>query len=114
MLHCFINLRSTEWPPRSLTPSFISSFESTVPKAGHQFTYASLKNAILKPSNIFCCLSSSNAFHSEPENAPKSNSIPPVNIASSTPLKPPVSKIEIKVSIFSALSFLGLYHELNN
>ena len=37
-IHCFIGLRITGWFPRSLRPSMTSSFASTVPSAGHQFT----------------------------------------------------------------------------
>jgi hypothetical protein len=37
-IHCFIGLRMTGWFPRSLNPSITSSFASTVPSAGHQFT----------------------------------------------------------------------------
>ena len=36
--HCNIGFRSTGKPPRSLTPSFTSSFAKTVPNSSHQFT----------------------------------------------------------------------------
>ena len=41
-IHWRIGLRSTGKPPTSLTPSLTSSFASTVPSSGHQFTGASL------------------------------------------------------------------------
>ena len=37
-IHCLSGIRTTGCPPRSLSPSITSSFASTVPNAGHQFT----------------------------------------------------------------------------
>ena len=39
--HWVIFFCSTGWPPRTEYPSFTSSFASTVPRAGHQFTAVS-------------------------------------------------------------------------
>ena len=44
-IHWRIGRRSTGNPPTSLLPSTTSSFASTVPSAGHQFTGASETNA---------------------------------------------------------------------
>ena len=41
MLHCLIFFCSTGWAPLSENPFLISSFASTVPSSGHQFTIVS-------------------------------------------------------------------------
>ena len=62
--HCFIFFCTTGCPPRSDTPSTTSSFASTVPNAGHQFTIVSLRNAIRQFIRSSCWATSSIAFHS--------------------------------------------------
>ena len=51
-IHCFIGLRITGWFPRSLRPSMTSSFASTVPSAGHQFTGTSAWYARPRSSSL--------------------------------------------------------------
>ena len=51
-IHCFMGLRITGWFPRSDRPSITSSFASTVPSAGHQFTGTSAWYA--KPRSRSC------------------------------------------------------------
>ena len=62
--HCFIFFCTTGCPPRSDTPSTTSSLASTVPRAGHQFTIVSLRNAIRQFINSSCCATSLILFHS--------------------------------------------------
>src|SRR5690554_765992 len=74
ILHCFIFLRSTGWPPRSETPLTISSFAKTVPRFGHQLTSVSAKYVSLYCSNISCFSFSEKASHSEAVNCLTSSS----------------------------------------
>src|SRR6056297_280276 len=109
MLHCVIFLRITGCPPRSETPFTISSFASTVPNAGHQFTSLSAKYVSLYFNKISCL------FISEYDS--QSAAVNGSTVSSQTALTlvfPSALNLATNVFISSALSVSLLYHELNN
>ena len=63
-IHCRIGRRSTGNPPTSLLPSITSSFASTVPKPGHQFTGTSSMYASRCASITSRCSSGDSSRHS--------------------------------------------------
>ena len=109
MLHCSIFLRSTGKPPRSDSPSFISSLASTVPSPGHQLTSVSERYVRRYFDNISCFSPSENAAHCEAENSGVSSSD-----AALTPALPCFWNMETSSSIRRARSDVLSYHASYN